>query len=57
MSWLTVARMIQENGGFRSPEDVRRTPLNPDPSARQLEANDRVERIRRILLNDLESRP
>lgn len=57
MSWLTVVRMIQENGGFRAPEDIRRTPLNPDPSAAQLEPNDRVERIRRIQLNDLESLP
>jgi glutathione S-transferase len=57
MSWLTVVRMIQENGGFRAPEDIRRTPLNPDPSAIQLEPNDRVERIRRIQLNDLESLP
>ena len=33
-SWLTVARMIQVNGGFRSPEDLRKTPLNrnPDPA-------------------------
>jgi glutathione S-transferase len=57
MSWLTVVRMIQENGGFRAPEDIRRTPFNPEPSATQLEPNDRVERIRRIQLNDLESLP
>jgi glutathione S-transferase len=57
MSWLTVVRMIQENGGFRAPEDLRRTPFNPDPRATQLEPNDRVERIRRIQLNDLESLP
>ena len=29
MSWLTVVRMLQVNGGFRSPEDLRKTPLNP----------------------------
>jgi glutathione S-transferase len=57
MSWLTVVRMIQENGGFRAPEDLRRTTFNPDPRAAQLEPNDRVERIRRIQLNDLESLP
>jgi glutathione S-transferase len=57
MSWLTVWRMVQENGGFRSPEDIRRTRLNPDPSPAQLQPNDRVERIRRIQLNDLESLP
>ena len=22
MSWLTVVRMMQENGGFRAPEDI-----------------------------------
>jgi glutathione S-transferase len=54
MSWLTVVRMLQENGGFRSPEDLRKTPLNPAPDARQLERNERVERIRRIHQNDLE---
>lgn len=57
MSWLTVARMLQENGGFRSPEDLRKTPLNPAPDARQLERNERVDRIRRIHLNDLENLP
>ena len=57
MSWLTVVRMLKEKGGFRSPEDIRKTPFNPDPSPQQLEPNDRVERIRRIQQNDLESLP
>ena len=57
MSWLTVVRMLQENGGFRSPEDLRKTPLNPAPDARQLERNERVERVRRIHQNDLENLP
>jgi glutathione S-transferase len=57
MSWLTVFRMMQENGGFRSPEDIRRTLLNPNPSPQQLQPSDRVERIRRIQLNDLENLP
>lgn len=57
MSWLTVAQMIRVNGGFRSPEDIRKTALNPDPNPRQLEPNDAVDRIRRIQLNDLESLP
>lgn len=57
MSWLTVLRMTQEKGGFRSPEDIRKTALNPQPHARQLEPNERVERIRRILLNDVENLP
>ena len=57
MSWLTVVRMMQENGGFRAPEDIRRTPLNPNPDPVQLAPNERVERIRRIQLNDLENLP
>lgn len=57
MSWLTVLRMMQEKGGFRSPEDLRQTPLNPSPRPDQLQPNDRVERIRRIQLNDLENLP
>jgi glutathione S-transferase len=57
MSWLTVVRMIQVNGGFRSPEDVKKTPMNPRPDQSQLVANERVERIRRIQLNDLENLP
>src|SRR5262249_20922418 len=57
MSWLTVVRMMQAKGGFRSPEDLRRTRLNPEPHVDQLAPNERVERIRRIQLNDLESLP
>jgi glutathione S-transferase len=57
MSWLTVARMMQVKGGFRSPEDVRKTPLNPAPDPKQLAPDERVERIRRIHLNDLENLP
>ena len=57
MSWLTVARMMQANGGFRAPEDIRKTAMNPRPEARQLLPDERVERIRRIHLNDLENLP
>ena len=57
MSWLTVLRMMQEKGGFRSPEDVKKTPLNPNPDPKQLLPNERVDRIRRIHLNDLENIP
>ena len=57
MSWLTVVRMMQEKGGFRSPEDLKKTPFNPAPDPKQLEPNERVERIRRIQLNDLENLP
>ena len=57
MSWLTVVRMMQVNSGFRSPEDLRRTLLNPTPDPKQLLPDERVERIRRIQQNDLENLP
>ncbi|UCH16313.1 MAG: MAPEG family protein [Burkholderiales bacterium] len=57
MSWLTVVRMMQARGGFRSPEDLKKTPLNPAPHADQLAPDERVDRIRRIHLNDLENLP
>lgn len=57
MSWLTVYRMMKVNGGFRSPEDVKKTLLNPNPSEGQLAPNEYVDRIRRIQLNDLENLP
>lgn len=57
MSWLTVARMMKVKGGFRSPEDLKKTPLNPNPDPSQTDKNESVERIRRIHLNDLENIP
>ena len=57
MSWLTVVRMMQVKGGFRSPEDIKKTPLNPESNPKQLEPNEYVERIRRIQMNDLENLP
>lgn len=57
MSWLTVVRMMQVKGGFRAPEDIRKTALNPEPNPKQLDPDERVERIRRIHLNDLENLP
>jgi glutathione S-transferase len=55
--WMTVQRMMKVRAGFRSPEDAKRTPLNPEPREGQLETNEYVERSRRINLNDLESIP
>jgi len=55
--WMTVARMIKAGGGFRSPEDAKKSPLNPAPNPAQLQVNEYVERSRRINLNDLESVP
>ena len=57
MSWLTVYRMMKANAGLRSPEDIRRSPLNPAPDPAQLQVNDYVERVRRIQHNDLENVP
>ena len=57
MSWLTVHRMVKVNGGFRSPEDARKTALNSNPSPGQVGPNEEVDRIRRIHLNDLENIP
>jgi glutathione S-transferase len=57
MAWLTVYRMMTEKGGFRSPEDLRKTFLNPNPNPGQIERNESVERVRRIHMNDLENIP
>jgi len=57
MSWLTVVRMMEAKGGYRSPEDLKMTLLNPAPDPSQLLPNERVERIRRIQMNDLENLP
>ena len=57
MGWLTVWRMMQVKGGYRAPEDLRRTPLNPTPDPAQLRPDERVERMRRIHMNDLENVP
>jgi uncharacterized MAPEG superfamily protein len=55
--WMTVVRMMTAGGGFRSPEDLKKSPLNPDPNPAQLEVNEYVDRSRRLNLNDLESSP
>jgi glutathione S-transferase len=57
MSWLTVYRMMKVKGGYRSPEDLRKTRLNPDPDPAQTAPNEYVERVRRIQMNDLENLP
>src|SRR5210317_2004522 len=55
--WMTVVRMMKVRAGFRSPEDAKKTPFNPEPREGQLEPNEYVERSRRMNLNDLESIP
>jgi uncharacterized MAPEG superfamily protein len=55
--WMTVYRMMKVHAGFRSPEDAKSSPLNPNPEPGQLDINEYVDRSRRINLNDLESIP
>ena len=55
--WMTVVRMLKVKGGYRSPEDAKKSPINPDPDPKQLEVNEFVDRSRRLNLNDLESIP
>ena len=55
--WMTVVRMTQVRAGFRSPEDAKKSPYNPDPNPTQLEVNEYVDRSRRMNLNDVENIP
>jgi glutathione S-transferase/prostaglandin-E synthase 1 len=49
--------MIKSDGGLLNPEDTRKTPFNPAPSASQLEPNEYVERARRMHRNEGENTP
>lgn len=55
--WITVVRMMANQGGFASPEDAKAGPANPKPRPGQLDINDDVDRSRRIHRNDLENIP
>lgn len=55
--WMTVYRMLKVNGGWASPEDLRPGMINKTPDVSQLDANDYVERSRRMHRNDLENIP
>ncbi|PHQ98208.1 MAG: glutathione S-transferase [Marinosulfonomonas sp.] len=55
--WMTVYRMLKSNSGLASPEDLQKGLINRDPSPRQLEINDYVDRSRRMHRNDLENIP
>jgi glutathione S-transferase len=48
---------MKVNGGFRHPEDARKSLANPNPSPDQLLPNEYVERSRRMHANDLENIP
>jgi uncharacterized membrane protein YecN with MAPEG domain len=56
-AWMTVYRMIKVNGGFLHPEDIRKTPFNPNPNPDQLKPNPDVERSRSMQRNDMENIP
>ena len=55
--WITVQRMMKVHAGFRSPEDLKKSPVNPEPREGQTDLHEYVDRSRRINLNDLESIP
>lgn len=55
--WITVVRMMSNQGGFVNPEDEKAGPANPKPRPGQLDLNDDVDRSRRIHRNDLENIP
>jgi len=56
-AWITVLQMMRVKGGFRAPEDLKQTPLNPAPNEHQREPVEAVERWRRIMQNHLENLP
>jgi uncharacterized MAPEG superfamily protein len=55
--WITVYRMLKVSGGFLNPEDAAKGLANPKPRPGQLDADDYVERSRRMQRNDLENIP
>ncbi len=55
--WITVFRMMKVGGGFLNPEDANPGMTNPNPRPGQLDADDYVERSRRMHSNDTENIP
>lgn len=55
--WITVQRMLKVGAGYSSPEDAKKSPINPNPRDGQLETDEYVDRSRRLNRNDLESIP
>ena len=55
--WITVFRMMKVGGGFLNPEDANPGMTNPSPRPGQLDADDYVERSRRMHSNDTENIP
>lgn len=56
-AWVTVYRMLKVNAGLLHPEDLKKTPVNPNPNPDQLKPNPYVERSRSMQRNDTESVP
>lgn len=56
-SYITVFRMLSVNGGFRNPEDTRKTLMNPNAHPDQIKPNEYVERSRRMHQNEVENVP
>jgi glutathione S-transferase len=56
-AWITVVQMLRYQSGFRAPEDLKKTLVNPVPNEQQREVNEHVDRWRRIMLNHLENIP
>src|SRR5258706_14989648 len=56
-AWMTISRMIKINGGFLHPEDIKETPMNPNPSPDQLKPNPDVVRSRSMQRNEMENIP
>ena len=55
--WMTVFRMVKSDAGLLNQEDLLAGPANRNPRPQQLEANEYVERSRRMHRNDLENIP
>ena len=55
--WITVWRMMKVGGGFLNPEDAAGGMANPKPRPGQLDADENVERSRRMHRNDTENIP
>lgn len=56
-AWVTVYWMMKVKGGYLHPEDIKQTPLNPDPNPEQLKPHPSVERSRSMQRNDMENIP
>ena len=56
-AFFVVQRMMAAQGGFLNPEDTRKTFGNPNPSPSQTDANESVERARRMHRNEGENTP